>query len=239
MRGRHACSWPAIELVSGLQSTGAAGRPPMACPCPPETCGMVDMPPGPRLGPLRHTQPCPLQPPVAACCRLRPSGAPARPAAIGDRSPHSPPWPPPCRPAPTPAVAAGPHALPSFHPVQGDQPPLRASCSSMRKPGNAADRPAPSFLTQEQREALDAALSKKRAEQREHPHVIDCANLCVDAPLCPGVGSRHVAPMGRHAAVLRPHCGSCACLQSRHGVAALHIPTGGALCMRHCRSTCC
>lgn len=37
----------------------------------------------------------------------------------------------------------------------------------MRKPGNMAERPAPSFLTQEQREALDAALSKKRAEQRE------------------------------------------------------------------------
>ncbi|KAL4436793.1 hypothetical protein ABPG75_003932 [Micractinium tetrahymenae] len=35
----------------------------------------------------------------------------------------------------------------------------------MRKPGNVAERPAPSFLTQEQREALDAALSKKRAEQ--------------------------------------------------------------------------
>ncbi|PRW57868.1 programmed cell death 4-like isoform B [Chlorella sorokiniana] len=41
----------------------------------------------------------------------------------------------------------------------------------MRKPGNAADRPAPSFLTQEQREALDAALSKKRAEQPAAPPV--------------------------------------------------------------------
>ncbi|KAI7837239.1 hypothetical protein COHA_008927 [Chlorella ohadii] len=41
----------------------------------------------------------------------------------------------------------------------------------MRKPGNAADRPAPSFLTQEQREALDAALSKKRAEQPAPPPV--------------------------------------------------------------------
>ncbi len=38
----------------------------------------------------------------------------------------------------------------------------------MRKPGNVGgERPSPSFLTQEQREALDAALSKKRAEQRE------------------------------------------------------------------------
>ncbi|PSC74724.1 Programmed cell death 4 [Micractinium conductrix] len=39
----------------------------------------------------------------------------------------------------------------------------------MRKPANAADRPAPSFLTAEQREALDAALSKKRAEQPAAP----------------------------------------------------------------------
>jgi hypothetical protein len=38
----------------------------------------------------------------------------------------------------------------------------------MRKPGSAnGERPSPSFLTQEQREALDAALAKKRAEQRE------------------------------------------------------------------------
>jgi hypothetical protein len=38
----------------------------------------------------------------------------------------------------------------------------------MRKPGNVGgERPSPSFLTQEQREALDAALLKKRAEQRE------------------------------------------------------------------------
>lgn len=36
----------------------------------------------------------------------------------------------------------------------------------MRKPGNVGERPAPSFLTEEQRAALDAALSKKRAEQR-------------------------------------------------------------------------
>ncbi|KAL4858246.1 Programmed cell death protein 4 [Chlorella vulgaris] len=36
----------------------------------------------------------------------------------------------------------------------------------MRKPGNlGGERPSPSFLTPEQREALDAALSKKRAEQ--------------------------------------------------------------------------
>ncbi len=41
---------------------------------------------------------------------------------------------------------------------------------AMRKPGNVTERPAPSFLTQEQREALDAALSKKRAEQRESPN---------------------------------------------------------------------
>lgn len=52
------------------------------------------------------------------------------------------------------------------------QAPPRPSSSqlqpiAMRKPGNMAERPAPSFLTQEQREALDAALSKKRAEQRE------------------------------------------------------------------------
>jgi hypothetical protein len=40
----------------------------------------------------------------------------------------------------------------------------------MRKPGNVGgERPSPSFLTQEQREALDAALLKKRAEQPAQP----------------------------------------------------------------------
>lgn len=44
----------------------------------------------------------------------------------------------------------------------------------MRKPGNVGgERPSPSFLTQEQREALDAALLKKRAEQRECS-ALDC-----------------------------------------------------------------
>lgn len=85
-------------------------------------------------------------------------------AAIGDR-------PPACRrPRQWPRCGcrrAGARAAALLVPIAGVDP-LRASCSSMRKPGNAADRPAPSFLTQEQREALDAALSKKRAEQREH-----------------------------------------------------------------------
>jgi hypothetical protein len=40
----------------------------------------------------------------------------------------------------------------------------------MRKPGVTAERqPSASFLTQEQRDALDAALLKKRAEQRACP----------------------------------------------------------------------
>ena len=55
----------------------------------------------------------------------------------------------------------------------------------MRKPGTAngaEERPASSFLTPEQREALDAALLKKREEQTSECGALVhcCLSVCLD-----------------------------------------------------------
>lgn len=125
-----------------------AGRGPVAAPPAPHSPAL--------LQPLRKLATQLSSPRPQLGRRHRRSPAPGQPA-----------WPPPGPAAPLRLPLPRRSSARLAAVLQGVEP-LRASCSSMRKPGNAVDRPAPSFLTQEQREALDAALSKKRAEQREH-----------------------------------------------------------------------
>ena len=102
----------------------------------------------------------------------------------------------------------------------------------MRKPANVAERPSSSFLTPEQREALDAALLKKRAEQRACPRCPAAApfmmalwagGACVSATVsCHGCRQH---PLAAHRRTARPN--ACPSLHRRPppgAVTSLHPP---------------